>query len=334
MTRGTTAPRPGGSPLLTHQGLVYGSDEEFLASTVPFCLDGLHADDAVLAVTTDTNIDLLRQGLGDAARQVEFIAADLWYRTPGRTLSAYHRYVEKHTADGGHRRVRVIGEPVWHGRDALETAEWTRYESAINIAFAPCPAWIVCPYDTRSLPEPVVRDARRTHPQLVTGPGASASDHYLAPTAPDGAWDREVATLPAHGRDAAGVRFGADLGTARAFVSRTATALGMSPAGAGRLVLAVNEVTTNAVQHGAGHGRVAVGRSGHRIVCDVTDSGRTGTDRTGTDRTRTDWYAGYLPPDPSQPRGHGLWAVRQLCDLVEIDARRDGTTVRLHMNLS
>ncbi|MFD3809263.1 anti-sigma factor RsbA family regulatory protein [Streptomyces sp. NPDC058611] len=324
MITGTTVPRPGDGPLLTHQALVYGSDEEFLATTVPFCLDGLRADDAVLAVTTDTNTDLLRQALGDAAPHVEFIAADLWYRTPGRTLSAYHRYVERHTADGGHRRVRVIGEPVWHGRDALETAEWTRYESALNVAFAPCPAWIVCPYDTRSLPGAVVRGALRTHPQVVAGPGAGAGDRYVPPTAPDGAWDREVTALPAHGRDAGMLRFGADLDGTRAFVARTATALGLSADGIQRLVLAVNEVATNAVQHGAGHGRVTLGRSGHRIVCDVTDPGPSGTD----------WYAGYLPPDPSGRRGHGLWAVRQLCDLVEIDARRGGTTVRLHVDLA
>ncbi|MFD3330413.1 anti-sigma factor RsbA family regulatory protein [Streptomyces sp. NPDC058701] len=323
MITGTTVPRPGDGPLLTHQALVYGSDEEFLAATVPFCLDGLRADDAVLAVTNDTNTDLLRQALGDAAPHVEFIAADLWYRTPGRTLSAYHRYVERHTADGGHRRVRVIGEPVWHGRDPVETAEWTRYESALNIAFAPCPAWIVCPYDSRSLPGAVVRDALRTHPQVVTGPGAGASDRYLPPTAPDGAWDREVTTLPVRGPEAAVLPFGADLDAVRAFVVRTAGALGLSDAGMQRLVLAANEVATNAVRHGAGHGRVALGRSGHRIVCDITDPGPGGTD----------WYAGYLPPDPSGSRGHGLWAVRQLCDLVEIDTRRGGTTVRLHVNL-
>ncbi|MFD3679985.1 anti-sigma factor RsbA family regulatory protein [Streptomyces sp. NPDC058613] len=317
-------PRPDGGSLLIHQALVYGTDDAFLASTVPFCLAGLHADDAVLAVTTEANIDLLRQELGDAAGQVEFVPSDRWYRSPGRTLSAYHRYVERHTAKGGHRRVRVVGEPVWHGRDAVETAEWTRYEAAINLAFAPCPAWIVCPYDTRSLPAPVVRDALRTHPQLVTGPGPRPSDRYVAPTTPGGAWKRPVAPFPAPGRAAAEQRFGADLGRARAFVAEAAVSLGMSPSGARRLVLAVNEVATNAVQHGAGHGLLTLGRSGHRIVCDVTDPGRTGAD----------WYAGYLPPDPARRRGHGLWAVRQLCDLVEIDTHEHGTTVRLHMDLS
>ncbi|MFF7859310.1 anti-sigma factor RsbA family regulatory protein [Streptomyces sp. NPDC007904] len=308
---------------LIHQGLVYGSDEEFLAATVPFCLDGLEGDEAVLSVTTEANIDLLRQGLGDVASQVEFIAADHWYQAPGRTLGAYYRYVDERTAKGRHRQVRVIGEPVWHGRDETERAEWTRYESVINIAFASCPAWIVCPYDIRVLPEAVVADARRTHPQLVTGPAVHASDHYLPPTAPDGAWERELALGSVNGKEAV-MRFGADLGQARAFVADAAASLGMSPTGTQRLVFAVNEVATNALQHGGGNGQVVVRRTGHRIVCDITDPGES----------PADWYAGYLPPDPAQQHGHGLWVVRQLCDLVEVHARPSGTTVRLHLNLA
>jgi anti-sigma regulatory factor (Ser/Thr protein kinase) len=323
MTSGTTLSRPGPDAAgLIHQGLIYDTDEQFLAATVPFCLDGLACDDAVLAVTTPANIDLLRQQLGDAAGNVEFIAADQWYDAPGRTLAAYHRYVDKRTGDAGrHRQVRVIGEPVWHGRDALETTEWTRYESVINMAFADCPAWIVCPYDARVLPPPVVADARRTHPQLVTGPTAENSVHYAAP-APDGVWHRELTRPPRDGREAV-MRFGADLTAVRTFVAAKAMSLGMSATGAGRLTFAVNEVATNALQHGGGTGQVTLWRDGRRIVCDVTDSGGTATG----------WYLGYLPPSQAQLRGHGLWAVRQLCDLMEVQAQQTGTTVRLHLTL-
>jgi anti-sigma regulatory factor (Ser/Thr protein kinase) len=323
MTSGTTLSRPGPDAAgLIHQGLIYDTDEQFLAATVPFCLDGLACDDAVLAVTTPANIDLLRQQLGDAAGNVEFIAADQWYDAPGRTLAAYHRYVDKRTGDAGrHRQVRVIGEPVWHGRDALETTEWTRYESVINMAFADCPAWIVCPYDARVMPPPVVADARRTHPQLVTGPTAENSVHYAA-RAPDGVWHRELTRPPQDGREAV-MRFGADLTAVRTFVAAKAMSLGMSATGAGRLTFAVNEVATNALQHGGGTGQVTLWRDGRRIVCDVTDTGRTATG----------WYLGYLPPGQAQLRGHGLWAVRQLCDLMEVHAQQTGTTVRLHLTL-
>ena len=316
--------QPAQAPRLIHQGLVYGSDEEFLSATVPFCLNGLEQDDAVLAVTTSANIGLLRQQLGSAAKSVEFIGADDWYLAPGRTLAAYYRYVDERTASGRYRQVRVIGEPVWHGRDVLETEEWTRYESVINIAFADCPAWIVCPYDTRVLPEAVVADARRTHPQLVTGPTADPSSHYADPL--NGTWRRELSPAPTDGK--AVMRFDADLTAVRSFVNGTALSLGMSRDAVDRLVFAANEVATNAVQHGGGAGEVTVWRTGPKVVCDVKDFGGSGSP------VEAGWVLGYLPPDPERQRGHGLWTVRQLCDLAEVHTGEEGTTVRLHLNFA
>jgi anti-sigma regulatory factor (Ser/Thr protein kinase) len=307
---------------LTHQGLVYGSDEEFLAATVPFCREGLIRGDAVLAVTTGTNIGLLRHALADVGGQVEYVDAQDWYRHPGATLGAYHRYVDRCTATGTHQRVRVIGEPVWHGRDALETTEWTRYESAINVAFADCPAWIICPYDTRVLPSGVVADARRTHPELATAGAALGSDHYADPVDADGVWNQPLAPVRAEGEEAV-LSFGADLTDVRTFVADTATALGLAPHKTQTLVFAVNEVATNAVQHGGGTGRLVLRRCGPRIVADVVNTGGA----------QVAWYLGYLPPDPRQPRGHGMWAVRALCDLLEVHTDREATTVRLHVGL-
>lgn len=325
MSTPTVSPlNPGSDPALLHQGLIYGSDEEFLAAVVPFFLDGLAQNDAVCAVTTPANIGLLRQEMGNAAKDVDFIEADQWYRAPGRTLGAYYRYVDQRTADGRHRQVRVIGEPVWHGRDALETAEWTRYEAAINLAFAACPAWIVCPYDTRVLPRDVVADARRTHPELVSGSSASASEVFAQPGGAGRGWHRELTPAPASATSGtvSTMRFGPDLSVLRTFLAHAAEPLGMSREAVARLVFVVNEVATNAVQHGGGQGQVALHRSGKRVVCDVTNSG-------GTD---VDWYAGYLPPDATQ-HGHGLWTVRQLCELMEVDTHNGLTTVRLHLNL-
>lgn len=316
------------APSLTHQGLIYGSDEQFLDAMVPFCVQGLQAGDAVLAVTTAANTDLLRQSLGADARRVEFVDAGHWYRAPGRTLGEYHRYVDRHTAGGGHRQVRVIGEPVWHGRDQDETAEWTRYEAIINRAFATCPAWIVCPYDTRALPSGVVEDARRTHPELLSGTRAQASAQYADPVRAARAWSPEgERPAPPAGREQTAMRFQADLTPLRAFVADAAAALGLGPAEVQRLVFAVNEVATNTVRHGGGSGRVRLWRGDRRLVCELTDHG---PGLTGD----VDWHQGYLPPASTGTDGHGLWTVRQLCDLMEIRTRPDGLTVRLHLTLT
>ncbi|WP_406471400.1 sensor histidine kinase [Streptomyces hirsutus] len=323
MTDRLTAPsRPHRGSGLSHQGLIYGSGQEFLATTVPFCLEGLEQRDAVPAVTTPANIDLLRQALGDASGQVEFIDAGKWYRTPGRTLGASYRYVDQRTGTGRHQRVRVIGEPVWHGRHTLETTEWTRYESAINVAFAHCPAWIICPCDARALPESFVADARRTHPHLAVAASARPSDRCADP-ATDNGRHRPLAPVAGEGEETF-MRFGADLSAVRSTVVETAAEMGLSADGTQRLVFAVNEVATNAVQHGGGTGHIVVRRAGRRIVCDVASTGRN----------KTDWYLGHLPPDPQQQRGHGMWVVRQLCDLLEVHTGQDSTTVRLHVSLA
>ena len=301
---------------LNHQGLVYDTDEQFLMTTVPFCLDGLDRDDAVLAVTTAANIGHLRDSLGADADRIEFADSTTWYDAPGRTLAAYHRYVAER-ADR-HQRIRIIGEPVWEGRDALEAAEWTRYESVINLAFAASAAWIVCPYDARVVPAAVVDDARRTHPDLVDGPVTEFSPAYVAPDLFDGG----IRRLTDSERDREPVlRFTDDLVAVREFVATVAASLGAAPDRIGSLVMAVNEVASNAVEHGGGSGRITVHRTRHRIVCDVTDSGPNST---------VEWFAGYLPPDPAQPRGHGLWVARQLTEFLQIHPTATGTTVRLH----
>ncbi|MGS2645513.1 anti-sigma factor RsbA family regulatory protein [Streptosporangium sp. LJ11] len=305
------------APGLIHQALIYDTDQAFLSATTAFCLDGLARDDRVLAVTTEANIELLRSGLGDAAGQVEFVAARKWYDAPGRTLAAYNSYVNTHSP--AHRRIRIIGEPVWHGRGERQEAEWTRYEAMLNVAFAGSPAWIVCPYDTRTLPGRIVADARRTHPDLLVDSSSRASRDYDDPATFTHAADHRPLPPPA-GTEAT-IRFDADLSRMRRRVAAWAAASGLSDERAERLLLAVNEVVANAVEHGGGHGEIRLWTDGPAIGCDVTDPGHMDTP-----------FPGYLPPGLTGLRGHGLWVVRQVCDLLEIRTGLPGTQVRLHLS--
>jgi hypothetical protein len=150
---------------LRHDALLYASDREFVDTLVPFVRDGLDGDEPVITVTTPGNIGLLRRALGADASQVTFVDAADWYRHPPRTIADYHRTVDEHLA-GGSARVRVIGE-VRFGETEKQQAEWVRYEAALNHAFAASPAWIVCPYDLRVLPAPVLRYAPQTHRHVL-----------------------------------------------------------------------------------------------------------------------------------------------------------------------
>jgi len=59
--------------------------------------------------------------------------------------------------------------------------DWARYESVTNLALAPAPATIMCPYDVRSVPERVIATARRTHPELAENGGTTRLSSYLEP---------------------------------------------------------------------------------------------------------------------------------------------------------
>jgi anti-sigma regulatory factor (Ser/Thr protein kinase) len=88
------------------------------------------------------------------------------------------------------------------------------------------------------------------------------------------------------------------------------------------LVLAINELGTNAVRHGGGHGVLCVWPTSTSLICQIRDAGHI-----------TDPLAGRRAPVPESPGGVGLWAVNPLCDLVEIRSSPAGTTVRGHLAL-
>jgi transcriptional regulator with XRE-family HTH domain len=169
-----------GPNLLEHRGLIYESDADYLASTVPFFLEGITRNESVLAVTADRQSRLLRDALGDDAARVEFHDSAEWYRSPTGALGKYRSFV-KERFERGARWIRIIGEPVWAGRSEDEIAEWTRYESLINLSLASAPATIVCPYDARSVSEGILAGARHTHPEVAEADDVSTSAAYREP---------------------------------------------------------------------------------------------------------------------------------------------------------
>ncbi|MCF3120715.1 sensor histidine kinase [Streptomyces arenae] len=313
-----------------HQALCYASDEEFLSGTLDFVRDGLAAGDAVLAVVRRDNIALLKDGLGAAAGEADFADARDWYQFPARTLRKYNDYCTERE-EGGARRVRVIGEPVWSGRAPVETLEWARYESLVNVAFGDSRHWIVCPYDARVLPDAVLADVRRTHPEVtggengpvVGGDFTDPADFYtecseLADKVPDltHPTDKPREVPFARGESVA----------ARLAVAEFARRCRLAEERARDMAAAVHEAVVNAVRFGGGHGVLRLWSDPDWVVCEVAD---TGGGRPAVS-VRDAGYLGHLPPDPLAPAGHGLWVVRQLSDLVTERLGTDGTAVRMH----
>jgi transcriptional regulator with XRE-family HTH domain len=166
--------------LLGHRVLIYGSEDEYLASAVPFLLEGIARSEAVLCVPTRRQGDLLHDALGDDAQRVEFLDSSEWYRCLRAAADGYLTFV-KERFERGAPWIRILAEAVWAGRSDAEVVEWFRYESIVNLALASSPATIVCSYDARSLPDAVLIDARRTHSQLVAAGHSTASLAYREP---------------------------------------------------------------------------------------------------------------------------------------------------------
>lgn len=86
-------------------------------------------------------------------------------------------------------------------------------------------------------------------------------------------------------------------------------------------VLAVNEIMTNAVRHGGGHGLVTLWRTVGGLRCEVSDHG------TGEPAR----FNGHALPPTEATGGRGLWLARHLCDSFAVETGRDGTRVALTM---
>jgi transcriptional regulator with XRE-family HTH domain len=172
---------PMGAPMLDHRALLYGTEEEFVNTAGPFLAEGVENSEAVLAVTTSANIELLRTHLGAAARRVEFTESTPFLTTPDAVIDAFKAFSNAEL-EAGAPWVRILGEPIWRGRSKAEIRLWTRFESLFNLVFATWPMTVLCPYDTTSVGREIARQALVTHPHISGLAGAADSPNYVDPS--------------------------------------------------------------------------------------------------------------------------------------------------------
>lgn len=304
---------------MIHQSLLYGTSDEFLSSTVPFVRQGLSKQEPVLAVTSQPNIYLLKGELGQDAAEVDFVDAVAWHQRPAIILGAYHRYARERI--DGARAVRVIGEPTCSCRSRAQLRQWQCYESMLNLALKPVEMQIVCPYDTRVVHPSIVESAHRTHTHYLHATQLQQSAEYEDPPSFVQRVIREsrseenkvpVKELPIR----------SNLAAVRRFIFDEAQAAGLGEESISSLITVGNELAANAIKHTNGEGMIRLWTEPGEIVCEVVDTG------PGID----DPMIGYLPPDPKQEEGWGLWMVRQLCDSVEFTREPEGSSVRVHFS--
>jgi anti-sigma regulatory factor (Ser/Thr protein kinase) len=302
----------------THDALLYDSPGQLVEIAVPFLLQGLDAGDAAVIATGAGTADLLREAIGGHPGLHVLERGNVYRARTPAAITTFRRLAELRASEGA-RRVRVVGE-VDFGPTERNWLEWQRYEAVVNDALAGWPLWGLCVFDTQRLPEPLLATALHTHPHLATARGREDNPHFTEPAeylralpVPDEPLEATVPRLHAsHVADFASLR--------RAL----ATELAGVPADSDVVqdfLLAVDEMTSNALRHGGRPIDLRLWIGTERIVCTIGDRG------TGWD----DPFAGYGPAhgEDLSRGGMGLWLARQLCDHVDITTGPDGALVRL-----
>jgi hypothetical protein len=298
---------------LSHEALVYATDQEFLAGALPLLAAAAERGEPALAVVPGSRAELLWAALGDA---VEYADSALWCAIPGWTLGALDRYLRRDRPGGA--RLWLLAEPGWDTGDPQRTAEWQRLESVLNVVFASAPVSLVCSYDSSALPPEIVAEAGATHPALTAHGRSALSAGFVDPSgyqAPDPG-------QPAPPPGAQALDFGVSaLGPVRRTAHDWARSEGLDDLQARDLLIAVHEVVSNAVEHGGGTGTAQLWASPESLFCEVTSPMRLGVE-----------FPGYVPPELGQPRGRGLWMARQICTHVGVEDGPDGVRVRLEFS--
>jgi anti-sigma regulatory factor (Ser/Thr protein kinase) len=296
-----------------HDLCLYDDDDEMVAKMAPFLEEGLASGQLGVAVLVPAKRELLADSLGLAADRVTYIDPDAFYTRPQGALAGYDRKLRELVRDGANA-IRATGELSRRCAGETELDSWVAYEAIINRAFAHHPLWLMCGYNKRELPEPLIEGALATHQEVLNGSWQHNS-LYRPP-------ERVIINRTPRPAELSTLQDVTVESTARAFRERLSAELRVArvpDSDVDDSVLAVWEVLTNAWRHRGERVGLKAGRVGDRFVCVVSDNG------PGID----DPFAGFLPPHPGLNGGRGLWVARQLTAAMELVHAPGEFSVRL-----
>jgi anti-sigma regulatory factor (Ser/Thr protein kinase) len=308
------APR---SPGFVHV-LVHADDPaELVAKVAPQAAAAVHDLGAQIALAVSEPVEqALRDelaGTGAAIGRLTTLTRSA--RESGQTVAAW-RARELRALSSSGRPLVVVAE---HDPelDGVDGGFWVEFEAALNISLDGLPVTQLCVYPRMPLHGAVGDGALANHPLHLRGGNRAPNPHHAAPADVLDA----LPFAPPHLLGPPDIRLHYntfELSRVRDAVEEAARACRFDPVRGEDMVQAVNEVATNAVEHGSPEAGLSVWARPGELVCEIHDTGAI-----------TLPLIGLAPPHPSQPRGRGTWIARQLCDSLHVWRARDGTHVRL-----
>ena len=302
------------APRFAHGLIRYEGPDDLVRRAVPLVDAALRRGDQVTLAVSDPVESRLREVLGpEAVGRLTDLCASA--RGSGQTVAAW-RARELRALCSADRDVFVLAEhdPDLDGPDG---SYWTEFEAALNISLGGLPVTHVCAYPELPLHRLVGDAAEANHPLHLRGRELAPNPAHRSPAA-------VMASLPPAPPQVLGppdlyLRYNTfELTRVRSAVKEAVRGSDLDEARGEDLVLAVNEIATNAVEHGAAEAELFVWVAQGELVCELHDAG---------DMEHP--LIGLAPPHPSQARGRGTWIARQLCDSLHVWRDSRGTHVRL-----
>jgi anti-sigma regulatory factor (Ser/Thr protein kinase) len=308
--------RPPQAGAFAHAALVYRGLDRYVDEVTGFIRSALAAGQPTLVAVPASRLPVVQSALNGEGPRVTFADMSVAGRNPGRIIpGVLLAFADRHPG----RRVAIVGEPVWPGRNPAEYPACALHEALINGAFAGRDASILCPYDAEGLDPTALADAHRTHPVVSEDGRARPSPAYTGFADAAAAYNRPLPPPPP-GATTLHYAGGAEMADVRRRVTAHARAAGLAADRVSDLTFAVNEVVTNTVEHSGGPGRVTLWTEATGPVVQVDDGGHL-----------ADPLAGRLPPDADSVSGRGLVTVNHLCDLVLVHTEPGHTSTRLYV---
>jgi anti-sigma regulatory factor (Ser/Thr protein kinase) len=301
-----------------HDALLYATEREYLAATVPFLSDSLAAGTPTLVAAPPRNAAWVTRALGPRAEKVQIVDMTIDGRNPSRIIPAVLRaFVDEHAG----QPFAIVAESLWPGRTEAEYPVCIQHEAMVNLMFAGSAGTMLCPCDRAMEPE-ALADMCGTHPTVIVGGERSPSRGYTDPAAVVARFNVPL-PRPAHGVPVMEFADTDDLPRLREFVGRHAGAAGLVHDRSIDLQMAANEIATNTIRHAGGPGEARVWAGDGHVICEITDTGHI-----------TDLLAGRQAPPLTSEAGRGLLVINYLCDLVRGSSVPGVTVIQMYMRLA